>query len=132
MSTLAACLTRIGRIDFDQHPASFFRFARELGKEGRPRGIGNALGKTMIMGHVLHLQVFHTDKPIRIDDLAAGLMGEVLAPPRNPLMHAGDRLAMFPAALGAFGQLGVLALHFGQGFLFLAEKSGVGDLFTGR
>src|SRR6266568_2560559 len=105
MSTLAAHLTRIGRIDFDEHPASLFRFARELGKEGRPRGIGNALGKTMILGHGLHLQVFHTDKPISIDDLAACLMGEVLTPPGNPLMHASHDFAMLASLWSAFSSL---------------------------
>jgi len=36
MSTGAACLTRIGRIDFDELPASFFRFAGQFGEELRP------------------------------------------------------------------------------------------------
>ena len=61
MSTGAARLTRIGRIDFDERSASFFRFARELGKECRPRGICNALGKTMIVNHAVDLQVFDTE-----------------------------------------------------------------------
>src|SRR6266851_2698545 len=90
MSTPAACLACIGGIDFDERSASFFRFARELGKECRPRGICNAFGKTMVVGHPGHLQVFDTDDPKLIDDLAAFLMGEVLSPPRNPFMHTGD------------------------------------------
>ncbi len=130
MSTLAAHLTRIGRIDFDEHPASLFRFARELGKEGRPRGIGNALGKTMILGHGLHLQVFHTDKPISIDDLAACLMGEVLTPPGNPLMHASHDFAMLASLWSAFGKLSVLALRFGKSLFLFAEKARVLNLFT--
>ena len=32
MSTLTACLTRIGRIDFDELASSFFRFGVQLGK----------------------------------------------------------------------------------------------------
>ena len=49
MSTHAAGLTRIGWIDFDQRSASFFRFARELTKEGRPRGIGNTFRQTVVL-----------------------------------------------------------------------------------
>jgi hypothetical protein len=33
MSTFAARLRNIGRVDFDELPASFFRFARQLIKE---------------------------------------------------------------------------------------------------
>ncbi len=47
----AAILRGVGRIDFDELSASFFRFAGQLRKEGRPRGICNAFGQTMIMQH---------------------------------------------------------------------------------
>src|SRR5438093_1078122 len=89
MSTPAACLRRIGRIDFDERSASFCRFARELGKECRPRGICNAFGKTMIMRHPLNMQVFDTDDAETINDLTAVLMGEVLTSPGNAFMDAG-------------------------------------------
>src|SRR6266702_1260026 len=79
MSTYATCLTRIGRIDFDKRSASFFRFARELSKEGRPRGICNAFGQTVMMNHSVDLQVFHTDDTETIYDLAAFLVGEVVS-----------------------------------------------------
>ncbi len=63
MSTPAAGLTRVGRLDFDERSASFFRFARELGKKCRPRGICNAFGKTMVVFHPSDSEVFHTDDP---------------------------------------------------------------------
>src|SRR3989442_15626562 len=86
MSTPAACLAGIGRIDFDKRSASFFRFARELGKEGRPRGITDAFGKTMVVSHAVDLEVFHTDDTKRVDDLATFLVGEVLSSECNPFM----------------------------------------------
>src|SRR5438874_1493753 len=87
LSTLATCLTRIGRIDFDQLPTSFFRFVGQLTKEGRPRGIDNAFGKTMIMRHAVDVQVFDADDTEAINDLSAFLMGEVLPSERYPFMH---------------------------------------------
>src|SRR5213083_1558479 len=81
MSTSAAGLTRVGRIDFDERSASFFRFARELGKECRPRGICNAFGKTMIMRHAVDHQVLHGNQAKGLDDLAAFLVREVLSTP---------------------------------------------------
>src|SRR5918911_1945364 len=90
MFASAACLTGIGRIDFDKHSASLFRFAGELTKEGRPTRIMNALGKTMVMGQAVDMQVFYADDPRGIDDLAALLMGEVLPSPGNALMDTGN------------------------------------------
>ena len=68
MSTPAAGLTRVGRLDFDERSASFFRFARELGKKCRPRGICNAFGKTMVVYHPIDSEVFHTDDPKAIEE----------------------------------------------------------------
>src|SRR5260370_35965947 len=118
MYTHAACPDSFGGIDFDERYASFFRFARELGKECRPRGICNAFGKTMVVGHPGHLQVFDTDDPKLIDDLAAFLMGEVLSPPRNPFMHTGDHLTGLAPLRCPFGMFGVPALYLHKSFLF--------------
>src|SRR6266566_818832 len=128
ISTLAACLTRVGRVDFDKSSASFCRFAVQLCKECRPRGVCNAFRQTMVMGHTVRLQVLHADDPIRIDDLAACLMREVLPPPSGTLMHTCYSLAMLTPFGCAFGKLGVLALHFGKRLFFLAEKARIVDL----
>src|SRR6266566_1759365 len=96
MSTLAACLTRIGRVDFGKLASSFFRFGVQLSQECRPRGVCNAFGKTMVMGHAVDREVFHADDPIGIDDFAAFLMGEAPAGTRD--VHGrGPRLC------GAYG-----------------------------
>src|SRR6266852_5722430 len=102
MMAPAAILARIGRIDFDKLSASFFRFARELAKECRPRGVCNTFGKTVIVEHTVYAEVFYTDDPVGIDDLATVLMGEVLTSPRDTLMHMGDHLTVFTALWCAF------------------------------
>ena len=59
----AAILRRVGRVDFDQRSASFFRFAREMIKELRPGRVTDAFGKTMIVNHPIDMQIFNTDDP---------------------------------------------------------------------
>src|SRR5437870_567471 len=105
MSAGAACLARIGRIDSNVLPASFFRFARELTEKCRPRGICNAFGKTMSMGHAVDLQVFHTDDPEPINDVTTVLMGEIATSECYPLMYTGHRLTMLATLWCAFRQL---------------------------
>ena len=83
MSAPATGLTRIGGIDFDQRSASFFRFARELTKEGRPRGVCNAFRQTMVMNHPIHREVFDANDPIGVDDFTALLMGKILSSPSD-------------------------------------------------
>src|SRR5438067_8221403 len=86
MMAPAATLRRVGRVDFDSRSASFFRFAEQLVKKSRPRSVMNAFGETMIMGHALDMQVFHTNDSETINELAALLMGEIIPPKSNQLM----------------------------------------------
>lgn len=132
MPTLAACLTRIGRVDFHQVTASFFRFARQLREKRRPRGIGNAFGKTMVLDHPVDRQIFHSNQAVGLDNLATFLVREVFALPCNSLMDASDGFAMFVAFCCAFGKFAVLALDFGKGFLFGAEKARIDDFLSVR
>src|SRR5450759_5196631 len=83
----AAILCRVGRIDFDEHSASFFRFARELVKELRPRRVTDALGQTMGVNHPIDVEIFDTDHPELIDDLSTLLMGEIVAAPFSSLVE---------------------------------------------
>src|SRR6266705_1632682 len=132
MMAPAALLRRVGRVDFDERSASFFRFARELGKECRPRGITYALGKRMIMKHAVYAEVFYADDPVGIDDLAAFLMGEVLPSPSDTLMDTGDSLTVCAPFWRAFRQLGMLALYLCQCLFFLTKEARVLNLFTIR
>ncbi|HEX6478658.1 MAG TPA: hypothetical protein VF043_07425 [Ktedonobacteraceae bacterium] len=132
MVTPAAILTRVGRIDFDNYPASFFRFAGQLGKEGRPRRVMNALGQTMIMRHAVDMQVFHTDDSMGIDDLTAFLMGEVIASECNSLMHTGYDFTMLMTFRSTFCQFALLALHFSKGLFLFAKETGIANLTVSR
>jgi hypothetical protein len=62
VSTPATGLRRIGRIDFDELPASFFRFARQSLKKSCPRCIVNAFCETMIMNQTVDGQILYTEK----------------------------------------------------------------------
>lgn len=130
MVTPTAILRCVGRIDFESSWASFFRFAEQLVKKSRPGGICNALGKTMVVGHAVHMQVFHGNDTVVIDDLAAFLVREVIPPESDPLMDTGNGLAMFSTLRRPFGKFRMPALHFGKSFLFLAKKAWVGYFFT--
>src|SRR5258708_30955237 len=114
MMAPAALLRGVGGIDFDQRPASFFRFAEQVRKEGRPCRIMNALRQTMIVNHAVDMQVFHTDDPICIDNLTAFLMGEVLPSPRNPLMDTCHGFAMLTPLGTSLRKFRMFALHLGK------------------
>src|SRR5258706_5517858 len=125
MMTPAALLTRVGRVDSHIPPASFFRFAGQFAEKLRPRGIMNALSQTMITRHALDMQIFDADDSMGINDLAALLMGEVVPSERYAFMDQSHGFAVFPSLSRPFHQFGMFPIHFGQGFLFLAEKTGV-------
>src|SRR5258708_2107330 len=126
MPTPAAILTGIGGVDLHELSASFCRFAGQLTEELRPRGICNALGKTMVVHHPVDGEVFHTDDTETINDLAALLMSEVIAFEGDTLLDTRNGFAMFLAFRCAFGQFRVFTLDFGKGFLFLPKETGVG------
>ncbi len=132
VSTSTACLTRIGRIHSNVASPSLFRFGVHLTEECRPRDVMNALGQTVIMGQAVHQQVFDTDDPIRVDNLTALLVSEVLPSPTGPFMNSRYCLPVFAAFRRALCELGVLALYLCQGFFFFAKEAWVGDLFTCR
>src|SRR6266699_1833890 len=132
MSTDAAGLRCVGRIDLDQLAASFCRFARQLRKECRPRGICNAFSETMGMHHAADGQILDGNDAKAIDDLSTLLVGEVPPPPGNAFMRPRYGLAVLVPFWRSLGKFAVLALHFCQGLLFLAEKAWVGNLFPSR
>jgi len=125
MSTPAAGLTGRGRIDSQVCPASFFRFAGQFAEKFRPTGIMNALRKTIVMGHAVDMQVFHTDDSGGVYNMTVFLMGEVVTPEGYAFMHTSYRLPVFTTLRTSFCEFGVFTLDLGQGFLFLAKETGV-------
>ncbi len=128
----AAILTGVGRVDLDERSASFFRFAREVVKELRPRRVTDAFCQTMVVNHPVDLEVFDADRPEAVNDLPTLLMGEVLAPECNTLMHPRNGLAMLAPLWCAFRQFGVLALHLSPRLFFCTEEARVLNLFPAR
>ncbi len=124
MATPATLLRCIGWVDLDQLSASTFRLARQLSKERRPRCITDRFRQTMSMNHPVHVQVFNADDTELIDNLSALLMGEVLSPPRDTLMHTSNDFAMLASLRCAFSKFGVFTLDFSKRLFFLAEKRG--------
>src|SRR5712691_10356164 len=130
--TPAAILRRIGGDDFDKLSASFFRFAREFVEELCPRCVTDAFGQAMVMGHAVHMKVFHTDHAVSVDNLPTLLMSKIVTSELDTLMHTSDCLTVLASLGHPLRQLSMLTLHLGQGFLFLAEKAGIGYLFSAR
>src|SRR2546421_1447939 len=129
MSTGATCLTRIGWIDFDQLPASFFRFAGQFAEELRPRGICNALRKTMVMGHSVNMEVFNRNHTETVYDLPTFLVREVIPSKLDTLVNPCYYLTVLATFRGTLRQLTMFTLHFRQSLFFFAEKAGIGYLF---
>ena len=132
MSTPAACLTRIGRIDSNVLSPSFFRFGVQLTEEGRPRGICNAFGKTMIVGHAVDAEVFHADHSEAINNLTALLVGEVLPPPGNAFMDTGDRNAYACMLGGPDGGTLFIAAAEWHGMTSMFDTPGTGRVLSVR
>ncbi len=128
MPTPAARLRCVGRVDFDQNPTSFFRFAGELIKEHRPCRVTNAFGETMIVHHAIHMEVFNADKTILVHDPSAILVREVLPSPRDPFMHTSNGESVLLPLTAPISQFGVLALNFSQSLLLFAEETRIVDL----
>jgi len=132
VSTLATGLARIGRVNFHQSSASFFRFARHLREKRRPGGVCNTLSKTMIMDHAIDVEILNTDHAKGIDNLSALLVGEILSTPRDTFINTSNRLAVLTAFRRTFGEFGVFALDFCQGFLFHTKETRIFDFLSIR
>jgi hypothetical protein len=132
VSTPAACLTGIGRIDLHELPASLFRFAGQFTEELRPGRVTNAFSQTMVVSHAVDVQVFDADDPKPVSNLPTFLMSEGITLEGDPLMHTRNHLALFGSFLGTLLKCGELALHARQVLLFLTEKARVRNLLSCR
>src|SRR6266849_1492526 len=125
MSTDAAGLTRVGRIDFDQDSPSFCRFGVQMGKEGRPRGVRNAFGKTMVVHHPVDGQILNSNDAISIHDGTGVLVSEVLSTPGNTFMHPRYPFRCFCRSGVPLASLECLRCTFAKAFSSLRKKRGL-------
>ena len=117
----AAILRCVGWIDFDGCSSSFFRFGEQLLKKSRPTRIVNALSKTMVMNHPVHVKVFDADHTKTVDDLPGLLMREVLPSELDTFVNPCHNLTVLAPLRCTFCQLGMLAVNFSKGFFFLSH-----------
>jgi hypothetical protein len=132
MMAPAAILTGIGRVHSNMFPTSFFRFAGQFTEEFRPRGILNALSEAVVVRHAVDMQVLDAYDAKAIYHPLAFLMTKVITSKPDALMDAGNHLAVLTSFGRPFGKLGMFALHFSQGVLFLAKAAGVSNFVTIR
>ena len=79
----------------------------------------------MIVNQTVDMQIFDANDAKAIHDPTAFLMGEVVTPPFDTLMHTSDSFAVLVSLGCTLGKFGVLALDFGQYLLFLTKKRGL-------
>ena len=129
MSTFAARLRNIGRVDFDELSASFFRFARQFIKECRPSRVRNAFCQTRMVCHLVRVKILYANDTKAIDDRSRMLMGKVLAPPFGTLMHPSHHFTFLAMPSGALFCFGESTLRFGESFLLCMEEARIVNLF---
>ncbi len=123
MMTPATILGGVGWVHLDDVSASFFRFAREVLKELRPRRIRNAFCQAMIVEHPIDMQILNTDGPERVDDFTTVLVREIVAFPFGSFVDTSDHLAMPTLLFRSPLQFGVFALHLRQCLFFTAKEA---------
>ena len=132
VSALRAVLTCIGRVDRYHSLTSICCFVGEVGGKLRPGCIVNRLGQTVVMHHLIDREVFHRDDVKPVDDLAALLMGKIMAPIGNPFVHAAHDLAALPPLRRALRRCRELALRALQVVFVGAQKFWTGRAFSRR
>ncbi len=100
---------------------------RKKVRELAPRDVMDAFGKTMVVRHPLDREVFNSNQVKGVDDMAAVLMGEVAAPPRNPFMDASYHFALSGALRRPLLLLGQATLGLGKRLFVTTEEARVGN-----
>src|SRR6476660_914037 len=132
MATARAILTGVGGIHRHKLSTGAYCLVRKEAGELTPRGVMNALGKTVGVHHAIDRQILHRDEIKRIDDATTVLMGEITTPPGNAFMDSRDYLPVFGALRRAFLQRTVRALRLRQRLFLAAKEVGIGDFLTCR
>ena len=97
-----AILRDVGRIYSNIQSVSYLFLAGALTEEFRLCGIMNALSKTVVLAHLIQMQVLYADDPIRIDARTTCLMREMLSTPGYPFMDTRYNFRIADALIAAF------------------------------
>jgi hypothetical protein len=126
-STSGTDLAGVARVNQYHNPTSTLSLVGCVLHQLVPRSIVNRLSKAMVFHHLLDIEVFKSNNPKSLNQLATFLMGKVLPLPGNSLMHFGNNLAAFTSAYGSLFLFRQATLSFLKFFLLFFEKSGVRD-----
>jgi len=132
MSAPRAVLRSVGWIHPNQLPTSIFSFVGQELSELRPRRIQDALRKTMVVNHLINLQIFNAQNPKPVYQFSAFLMSEVQSSVSYSFVDSGnDLLNQLPLRCPLLDP-GELSLGLGQSLLVRAEEPGIFDTFSIR
>ena len=71
-------LRGVSRVDGNDLTPGTFSLRREDGTKSRPRGVTDALGKTVVAEHIPDAQFFDSDDAETVDDTTGVLMAEIV------------------------------------------------------
>lgn len=125
-----AYLTSVARIDQHHTASSVLSFLHRVDYQLSPRSVRNALGKAMVLDHILDAQVLETNHVVFIDKLTAQLMTKISSSISNTLVNVGHNPPPSGALRRALFGLTQTALGLSKGFLFFAKEARIGNLFT--
>jgi len=101
LSTPAAHPGRIGGVHSNEVRTSFFDFVRQHLPEHPQRRIVRGKGEVAVTGHKCEVQVFDSDKTIRLSQSDSQFMPKITALIGDMILQFGDlSLGIFPAGAG--------------------------------
>jgi len=97
-------------------------FVLQLADQLAPAHVADGFGKHVIFQHPFHVEAFHTQHLVFVDQACGQLVEEVLPPICNAGMDASDALLGFGSVLGAFLLAAERPLRSGEVFFILMEE----------
>lgn len=111
-------------------PTGFFRLVCEDAEKIPPTCIGDTLGKTVVLDHVLDMKTFCYDCAVFVDEFARQLVVKVAADVSHLQMFSVQERGSLPAPAAALLPTGYLLLGFNQARFGLPQKAGVVNELT--
>jgi hypothetical protein len=111
-------------------PTGIFRLVCENTEKIPPACIGDTFSKTMILDHVLNLEVFGEDRTVPIDQLPGDLMMKVAADVSYLLVFSAQERNCFPTAVATLLPAGYSLLGFNQSVFGLSQEAGIINEFA--
>jgi len=123
--TPRALLGCVAGINFDTRSTSILSFEERILPKLSPACIRYAFGKIAVLQQALDIQPLKDDQVIRVDQLAARLVGKVAPAIGNALVDLTHHFAILPSLRRALLALAEPPLRFRQRFLIAPEEARV-------